>query len=193
MTSNDTRPYYIGWDSDKQKVLLKSPALPTSVTPYLEPDEVQQFHFQAWPEWPEQNERLFLEQLNLPQYVVPDIEIKRIRSSFDYYDFQAAEDMKNFGVTEEEELFETPEERGRYRFNEDIKLRNQKQFFNRMSNYNWFWQRLYLMETDEDEDLLKAQHLKIGNVLPPGLDGTAWPTMRDQRVWKDDANRYYLP
>jgi hypothetical protein len=187
MTLNDTGPFYIGWDANLRKMVFKGSQLPVNMPSGdqleigLEDSSSDKsdkgwvhFDFQAWPVWPEQEDRAWVEKLNVPTLTVSQAQLEKLRTAIGYGE---VEDNSEY---EEEEMDDTK------RIRLDMEKKEAQELLKRVANYDWFWRKLMLSEDPEDEKRSWVSYLNLGCTAPPKLDGYAWPSSGgDQRVSND--------
>lgn len=173
-------PMYFGWDASARKLLINASRLPVPGDDGGVDGAVESppyFKFQAYPRELYDDHR---------QYTFFDLTLDTDREYLDKLRIL-------FGFVLEDEDGETPEwelakKVRAIHFGEDPAgatddvIPEQRDILKRLPQYDWAWRRLFLSIFNEEEDneefgvrLARRPYFELGQVLPPKLDGVAWP------------------
>lgn len=192
-------PMYFGWDASARKLLINASRLPVPDDDVAVDSTVESppyFKFQAYPRELYDDHR---------QYTFFDLTLD---TDQDYLDKLRI----LFGFVIEDEDGETPD----WELAKKVRLRNtnpdpagdnevvprQREILKRLPQYDWAWRRLFLCNYNEEEDkdefvvrLARRPYFELGQVLPPKLDGVAWPgtidTSLESRFEGRQTNYFY--
>lgn len=182
-------PMYFGWDASSRKLLINASRLPVpgndgskvSATGPL--DAVPYFKFQAYPRAVYDDCR----QYTLFDLTLPDDRpyLNRLRVLFGFYVQDEDEDVPHW-------VFEPSPPEGGDEYNDDALITGEgktteaehRDILRRLPQYDWHWKRLftankYAVFVDDDEGramrYARRPYFEMGRLLPPKLDGVAWP------------------
>ena len=181
-------PMYFGWDASARKLMINASRLPVpgkdggvvhspaadTAPPY--------FKFQAYPEAVHDDCR---------QYTLFDLTLQkdrpylnRLRMMFGFFAKDPDEDFPEW-------VFEPSPPLGSDETYDDEAIEAEgptaaehREILRRLPQYDWHWKRMFLANheedvTDDDEAfairLARRPYFEMGRLLPPKLDGVAWP------------------
>lgn len=170
-------PMYFGWDASARKLLINASRLPVpddDVSVLSTVGSPPYFKFQAYPRELYDDHR---------QYTFFDLTLDTDPEYLDKLRIL-------FGFVLEDEDGETPD----WELAEKVRrgdsgddpvddvIPQQREILKRLPQYDWAWRRLFLSifnEEEEDDEfgvrLARRPYFELGQVLPPKLDGVAWP------------------
>lgn len=191
---NQTQPLYIGWDDSLRKFMVKGVRVGNSFlqgdslvtaedkerntdSVFMENEPVlqktkgnlpQKYIFQAWS--PGVEEAGPGTQFKLPELMATKEEILKLQVAFEFID-----DIHSERV----DMIEEQEEDRTLRFGALLKRVALREFFTRLPLYDWYW--------GQSEQLAENRTaLRIGDAVPPKLDGIAWPGKNERHAINRD-------
>ena len=175
LRSNNTAPFYIGWDKELRKFLVKTPSVPAQLNAgdrsslNTEMDIPTSYSFQAWTPLMESTAKEDRKNLTLPTSELSKDQMTNLSRIF------------NLDTKEDENKNEMGKSTARSNLLRNLRKKDLSSIVKRAPNYDWYWKR-------QDPELVwnDKLFLELGDALPPKLDGITWPGVQNPFLSKND-------
>lgn len=166
--SNNTAPFYIGWDKELRKFLVKTPSVPSQIyagdrgTMVDDKNNISsRFSFQSWTPLMETKSKQNQKRLTLPTSQLSKQQIKNLKQIFN---IDSAAELDNL----------TGKQKLRRVLLRSLRNQELNDILKRSPNYDWYWKK-----NDLNVSFDFKGFLDLGDALPPKLDGITWPGVQN--------------